>query len=93
MKSMFQGLEAAVIGMVLLRMLSGMIEMSAAFLMFRFGTLEKAMTINALLAIVGPLVLISTMSIGLISLSDKVSTGKFLLIGLGVVFILVGLRK
>lgn len=93
MKSLLYGLEAAVIGMILLRMLSGIIEVSAAFLMLRFGTIEKAMTINALLAIIGPIVLISTMSIGLISLSDKISTAKFLLIGVGVVLILIGLRK
>lgn len=93
MKSLFQGVEAAVIGIVTLRMLSGMIELLAAIFMLRFATLEKALAINALLAIVGPIVLITTMSLGLISLADKISTTKFLLIGLGVVLIIVGLKK
>ncbi|UOE95913.1 YqhV family protein [Alkalihalobacillus sp. LMS39] len=93
MKSIFSGLEAAVLGMVLIRIISGLIELSAAALMFRFNSVEKAVAINALLAVVGPVVLISTMAIGLVGMADKLSVGKLLFIGAGVALILVGLRK
>ncbi|WP_026674902.1 YqhV family protein [Alkalihalobacterium bogoriense] len=93
MKSIFSGLEAAVLGMVVIRVISGLIELSAAALMFRFNSVEKAVAINALLAVVGPVVLISTMAIGLVGMADKLSVGKLLLIGAGVALILIGLRK
>lgn len=92
-KSLFTGIETVVIGMVVIRMLSGIIELSAAALMYKFNSVDKAVAINATLAIVGPLVLITTMAIGLIGLSDKLSVGKLLLVGLGVLLILVGIRK
>ncbi|WP_170885506.1 YqhV family protein [Bacillus alkalicellulosilyticus] len=93
MKSILSGLEAAVMGMVAIRLISGMIELTAAALMFKFNSIEKAVAINALLAVVGPIVLISTMTVGLIGMADKLSFGKLLLIGAGVALILIGLKK
>lgn len=93
MKAWLAGIEAAVIGMVAIRVISGLIELTAASLMLRFNSIEKAITINALLAIVGPLVLITTMTIGLVGMAGKLSASKLLLIGLGVLLILIGVRK
>ena len=61
----FAIIEKAVIGMALLRMLSGGIEIFAAFLMLKLNNVEKAMVVNSSLALVGPMVLIITTSIGL----------------------------
>ncbi|MBU8907720.1 YqhV family protein [Desertibacillus haloalkaliphilus] len=93
MKAWLTGLETALIGMVIIRLISGFIELSAAALMFKFNSVEKAVAINALLAIVGPLVLITTMTIGLVGMSDKLSLSKLLMIGSGVLLILIGLRR
>ncbi len=79
--------------MVGLRLLSGFIELSAAFLMLRMNSVEKAVAINAMLAIIGPTVLLLSISIGLVGMSDKLSLSKFLLIGAGVTLILLGIRK
>ncbi|MGO4887114.1 YqhV family protein [Anaerobacillus sp. MEB173] len=93
MKGWLSAIETTVLSMVILRMVSGLLELSAASLMLRFNTVEKAVAINALLAIVGPIVLITTMTIGLVGMADKVSVGKLLLIALGVILILLGLRR
>lgn len=86
-------IESAVLGMVILRVISGFVELSAAGLMLKFNSVEKAITINALLAIVGPFILISTMTVGLLGMAGKLSAAKLILIGFGVLLILVGIRK
>ncbi len=89
----FALLDTAVMSMAGLRLISGLIEVSAAILMLIFNDVRKAMAVNAVLAIVGPTVLILTMSIGLINLADEISFSKLLFIGLGVGFILFGIYK
>ncbi|WP_411844479.1 YqhV family protein [Schinkia azotoformans] len=89
----FALLDTAVMSMAGLRLISGLIEVSAAILMLIFNDVRKAMAVNAVLAIVGPTVLILTMSIGLINLADEISFSKLLFIGLGVGLILFGIYK
>ncbi|HEY4553075.1 MAG TPA: YqhV family protein [Bacillaceae bacterium] len=86
-------LEKAVIGMALLRILSGSIELFAAFIMIRLNDIEKALVINSSLALIGPIVLITTTAIGLFGIADKISLGKFLWIFLGVGCILYGVKS
>jgi hypothetical protein len=80
-------------GMVGLRLLSGTIEILAAGLMWYFGTVEKAFAINALLALVGPTVLVLVTALGLTGLSETISIGKIFWIVLGVAFILYGIHS
>lgn len=93
MKDWLSTIETAVLSMVILRVISGMIEITAASVMLKFNAVDKALMVNATLAIIGPIILISTMTIGLVGMADKLNFGKLLLIGLGVLLILVGLRK
>lgn len=86
-------LEKAVIGMALLRILSGGIEIFAAFLMIRFNEIDKALIINSSLALVGPFILMLTTSIGLIGLAGRIPFGKFIWIFLGVSFIFYGIKS
>ncbi|WP_379669215.1 YqhV family protein [Pueribacillus sp. YX66] len=86
-------LEPGLFGMVLLRVISSMIELTAAIAMFYFNDIRKALVINSFLAVVGPLVFISATSIGLISVANTVSFGKLSLIIIGVIFILIGILK
>ncbi|TFB25123.1 DUF2619 domain-containing protein [Filobacillus milosensis] len=88
---MFVLLEKAVLGMALLRILSGCIEMFAAFLMIKFNDVEKALIVNSSLAIIGPLVLLFTTAIGLLGYADQLSLKKFTLVILGIGFIFYGL--
>ncbi|MGB7999253.1 MAG: DUF2619 domain-containing protein [Anaerobacillus sp.] len=80
----------SVLVMGVLRVLSGAIELTAAILILLFNDLKTAMMINAILAVIGPLILLITMTAGLIGLAGELSFGKIILIILGVVFILIG---
>ncbi|MFD2630404.1 YqhV family protein [Oceanobacillus kapialis] len=90
---MFAIIEKAVLGMALLRVLSGSLEIFAAYLMFRFNEIDKALIINSALAFVGPLVLLATTAIGLFGVAEQLSLKKFFFIILGVGFILYGIRS
>jgi len=79
-------------GMAGLRFLSGLIEVSAALLMVYFGTVQRAVQINAGLALVGPTVLILVTSLGLIGVADKLEFWRMAIIMLGVGLILYGVR-
>lgn len=93
MKRWFALLDTTVMSMAGLRIVSGLIEISAAITMLFLNDVKKALAVNALLAVVGPIVLVTTMTIGLISLADELSFSKLLFIGLGVGLILFGIYK
>ncbi|MDF2680758.1 MAG: hypothetical protein K0R47_1948 [Brevibacillus sp.] len=85
--------EKAIIGMAALRILSGSIEIIAALLILKVNEVEKALLINSGLAIVGPIVLITTTTIGLLGMSDRISFAKIAWIMVGISCILIGVRK
>jgi putative exporter of polyketide antibiotics len=82
-----------VLGMVALRLMSGSAEIIAAYLMFRFNQIEKALLVNSGLALIGPIILISTTTIGLVGIADKLSPGKLLWITVGVCCLFIGILK
>ncbi|HUC90865.1 MAG TPA: YqhV family protein [Paenibacillus sp.] len=82
-----------VLAMGVLRLLSGSIEIFAALLMLRLNQVDKALVVNSSLALVGPLILISTTTIGLVGISDKLSMGKFVWVLAGVTCLMVGILK
>lgn len=90
---MFIIFEKAVLGMALLRLLSGSIELIAAILMLKFNSIEKALVVNSSLALIGPIILILTTSIGLLGIVEKISYMKMVWIFLGVGFIFVGVKS
>ncbi len=85
--------EKAIIGMASLRLLSGTIEILAAFLILKLNQVEKALLVNSGLALIGPLVLLTTTTIGLIGMSDRISVWKLLWIFAGIACIFIGVRK
>lgn len=90
---MFTLFEKVILAMAGLRIFSGLLEVTAGLLILKFNQVEKALMVNAVLAIIGPIIFITSMSLGIIHLADKLSYSKLLFIGLGVGFILLGLRK
>ena len=86
-------MEKALLMIVLLRIFSGSIDISAALLMYKFNDLEKAFYINTLLALVGPTVLIITMGIALVGLTEKVSLTRMVCLFAGIVLILFSLKS
>ncbi|WP_277584546.1 YqhV family protein [Psychrobacillus antarcticus] len=86
-------IEKALLFIIILRLLSGSIELSAAMLMIKFNDLEKALYINSLLALVGPVVLIVTTGIGLSGLSEKISLTRMVCLFVGILLILYSLKS
>ncbi|MGG1660149.1 YqhV family protein [Brevibacillus sp. NRS-1366] len=85
--------EKAIMGMATLRILSGSIEILAALLILKVNQVEKALLINSGLAVVGPVILITTTAIGLLGMSDRISFAKIAWIMVGISFILIGVRR
>ncbi|MCL6479516.1 MAG: YqhV family protein [Peptococcaceae bacterium] len=90
---MFFVFEKIVFGMAALRILSSSIEFTAALLMLRFNNVETAFKINALLAVVGPTVMITVTSLGLVGLAGKASPQGLAAILLGIALILIGVNR
>ncbi len=77
---------------VLLRVLSALIEVSAALFVWKSRDLRLAMQVNALLGLVGPAIFVSASLLGLRALSSELSTGKVVVVLAGVLLVLVGTR-
>ncbi|MBB6284615.1 YqhV family protein [Geobacillus subterraneus] len=93
MKPWLRSIDPSVLAMAGMRMLSALVELSAALLMLAFNDVKKALAINAVLAVVGPTVMIVTMAIGLLSLADELSFSRLGLVALGVAIILFAIYK
>ncbi|AMW98097.1 YqhV family protein [Rummeliibacillus stabekisii] len=78
--------------MVVMRLLSGSLEIMAALFMFRFNNLEKAFYINTMLALVGPTVLIITTAVAMFGLADKISMTRMICLFAGVTLILISMN-
>lgn len=89
---MFFLFDRVVLGMAILRFISSSIEFSAAMLMLYFNRVETAFKINSLLALVGPIILFTTTSLGLVGLAGKVSLFSMAIILLGVALIFIGIN-
>jgi hypothetical protein len=85
---LFSNIEKVVLAMGLLRILSGSIEISAALLMLKLNSIEKALLVNSSLVLVGPIILILTTSIGLSGIAGEISYMKIFLVFCGIGLIL-----
>lgn len=90
---MFHIIEKAILGMALLRVLSGSLEVFVGLLILKLNNIEKALVVNTSLALVGPIVLILTTAIGLFGIADKISFSKIFWIVGGVACIFYGIVK
>lgn len=90
---MFLVKDKIVFSMAMLRVISSIIEFTAAMLFLKFDSVEKALKINAVLALIGPTIMTTVTVLGLVGISGKVSLGRFLIIFVGVVLIFYGVSK
>ena len=70
-------MEKALLLIIMLRLLSGSIELTAAMFMMKYNDLEKAFYINTLLALVGPIILVVTTGLALTGLTEKISITRW----------------
>ena len=85
-------IENILTAMISIRLMSSFIELTAAYLMYHFNNIETAIRINALLGLVGPVVLVLVTFLGLVGISNQVNIRNIVLISAGVVLILLGTR-
>ncbi|MEN0666211.1 YqhV family protein [Caldifermentibacillus hisashii] len=85
--------EKAILGMAFLRIFSGSLEILVALIILKLNNVEKALVVNSFLALIGPLILITTTSIGLIGMADKISFTKIIWVFIGIAFILYGVKS
>lgn len=90
---MFYMFDKIVFLMAFCRFLSSTIELSAALLMLRFNSVETAFKINATLALVGPMVMLTVTSLGLVGLAGKISPSGMVFVLMGVGLIFYGVNK
>ncbi|OZM57637.1 hypothetical protein CIB95_04500 [Lottiidibacillus patelloidae] len=93
MKKWLSHIEPTILSMAGLRLLSGLIEFSAAIVMLLLNDVKKALAINAILATIGPVIFLLTMTLGLIYMADELSFQKLFFIASGVGLILIGLYR
>lgn len=82
-----------VMGMVALRLLSSLLELTGALLMWHLGTVRGAFQVNAILGLVGPTILILVSTLGLVGLAGQIAPAKLLLIVAGVLLIFWGVTR
>lgn len=92
MVSVLYFVDKIVAGMAGVRILSAAIELTAALLMLKLNRVEAAFQINSILAMVGPVVLLTVTSLGLVGLAGKVSPAGMFVILTGVVLIFIGIK-
>ncbi|MEK6454150.1 YqhV family protein [Caldifermentibacillus hisashii] len=85
--------EKAILGMAFLRIFSGSLEILVALIILKLNNVEKALVVNISLALIGPLILITTTSIGLIGMADKISFTKIIWVFIGIALILYGVKS
>jgi putative exporter of polyketide antibiotics len=90
---MFNYIDKAIFGMAILRILSGSIEILAAFLILKVNQVDKALIINSSLSIVGPIIFLLTTAIGLYSIASDISFSKLMWIFIGIGCILYGIKS
>ncbi len=78
--------------MALMRLIAGSIEVTAALLMLRFGRVATALQINGVLGLIGPVILITVSTLGILGMANQVSLIKLVIIALGVCCIFIGTR-
>lgn len=90
---MFLVNDKTVFFMAMLRFISCLIEFTAALLFLKFDSIEKALKINAVLALIGPTIMTTVMLLGLAGISSRVPISKFVIILAGVSLIFWGVSK
>jgi hypothetical protein len=78
--------------MAYIRVIGAGAEIAAAILMMKMNTVEAALRINAILGLLGPVVLISVSALGLWGLVERVSLAKLALVLCGSILIIIGTR-
>ena len=79
-------------GMAAVRVISGIMEISAALIILRLGKVESALRINAFLGLIGTLVYVIVGVLGIFAVAVKLSPLKVIVLTLGTLLVLAGTK-
>jgi len=79
-------------GMAAVRVISGIMEISAALIILRLGKVESALRINAFLGLIGTLVYVIVGVLGIFAIAVKLSPLKVIVLTLGTLLVLAGTK-
>nr|WP_302328464.1 DUF2619 domain-containing protein [Salirhabdus salicampi] len=77
----------------MLRVLSGTFELIVAMIILKMSDMSKVLVLNSSLAIVGPLILLLTTTIGVYTIAEELTYSKMLWIIIGIGCILYGVKS
>ena len=83
-------MDPILISMAIMRVISSLIELTAAFLFLKSKSVETALRINATLGLIGPLIFMGVSLLGITGISGKVSFIRLVIILTGVLLVLIG---
>lgn len=83
------GPGAPLIGMALVRIVSGVVEVLAGVYMLRRASLKVALSVNAALGLVGPVALVVATVIGAVGLRTEMRPANVVLLFAGVLMIIL----
>jgi hypothetical protein len=84
--------QLTVNNMALIRVISGLLEISVAIIFLRIGKVESALRLNTFLGLAGPLVFLTVSILGIAAIAVKLSWLKIGLICLGIILVLIGTK-
>ncbi len=85
-------MNKTVMTMAITRFIFGIANLTAAFLMLKFGKVEKALAINGVLGSIGPFIFLSVSAIGISSIAGKIPVVKLVMIIVAIILIFFSTR-
>lgn len=79
--------------MATIRIISGLLEIAAAFIFLKMGRIDSALRMNAFLGLIGPLVFIAVSVLGIAAIAVRLPLYKVFLISLGMILVLIGTKS
>jgi len=87
-------MERAILNnMAMIRVISGILEITVAFIFLKIGRVDTALRMNAFLGLVGPLVFIAVSVLGIVVIAVRLPWYKVFLISLGIIMVLIGTKS
>lgn len=80
------------VAMATIRAVYGVVNFTAAYLIYTYGTPEAGLRINAVIGSIGPIFFTAVAFIGVIGAASTIQTHKIIMIVLGVALIMLGTR-
>ncbi len=85
-------MQGSIIIMGIARIIFGVLSLGFGVLMIKLNQVEKALTLNGILGIVGPFIFIFVSGVGIAGLADKLPVTKIIALVAGMALILWGTK-